>query len=860
MTNDTANTPQDTAEVEDKTKLGTFAGVFTPSILTILGIILFMRLGYIVGAAGLRQTLLILLIANVISVLTSISLSAIATNLTIRGGGDYYLISRTLGFEFGGALGVVLFLAQSISIGFYCIGFGEVSASMFGLEGMSAQIIAAIAIGGLFILAWQGADLATRFQYGVMVILCLALLSFFVGGFIHWDSSLLHINWDPAPQQPSFWILFAVFFPAVTGFTQGVSMSGDLRNPGKSLPLGTFLAVGISILVYFAAAIIFASNLSREILINDYQSMNHVAIFSFLITVGVFAATLSSAMASFLGAPRILQALAADKVFPLLNPFATGVGQANNPQRAVLLSAAIALLTISLGNLNVIASVVAMFFLISYGLLNYATYFEARAASPSFRPRFKWFHQRTSLAGAVICLIAMLAIDWKAGSLAVAVMFILYQYLKATARQSRWADSRRSYHLQQVQEHLLNVSEELEHSRDWRPQVLAYSDNQERRQRLLIFSSWLVGNSGLTTLVRILDGHNAQQTRLKHEVEKELYQDIANSGVQAFPLVINAPSFEIGNPLLLQSFGIGPLRANTIVLNHHSADTQHFFSEQLKSFSKNMRVALRLGYNLVLLDAQEKDWLILDEQPEDERRIDIWYHPSNSGALMLLLGHLITRSPFWQHATLRVYMAQQNDNDEASQETLTHELMQSRIDAKGVIVQDFNTATIYQHSGDASLTLLPLILKEGKIVDSAGHTTDNLQEKPSRTALIYAAQQFDLDAEPEAGAAGLLAEAEDSFQSAQQRVEKIDKELAGFDSQLEEILNQLLTSRLNGDEDGEKKSYKELATIRQQRDKATRCSAKAEAKLELEEHQLEQLREEYHLNEPEVATNHDKAD
>lgn len=860
MTNNSTNRPQQKVKGEDETKLGTFAGVFTPSILTILGIILFMRLGYIVGSAGLRQTLLILLIANVISILTSVSLSAIATNLTIRGGGDYYLISRTLGFEFGGALGLVLFLAQSVSVGFYCIGFGEVAANLLGLEGMSAQIIAVMAIGGLFILAWKGADLATRFQYGVMIIMCLALLSFFIGGFIHWDSSLLRINWEPSAQQPSFWILFAVFFPAATGFTQGVSMSGDLRDPGKSLPLGTFLAVGISILVYLAAAIVFAGSQSREILINDYQSMNHIAVVSLFITAGVIAATLSSAMASFLGAPRILQALAVDKVFPLLNPFSIGVGKSNNPQRAILLSAAIAVLTIGLGNLNAIARVVAMFFLISYGLLNYATYFEARAASPSFRPRFKWFHQRTSLAGAVICLIVMLAIDWKAGALAVAVMFILYQYLKATARQSRWADSRRSYHLQQVKEHLLNVSKELEHARDWRPQVLAYSDNQDRRQRLLVFSSWLVGNSGLTTLVRILAGRGPQQTHLKHEVEKELYQDIANSGVQAFPLVINAPSFEVGNPLLLQSFGIGPLRANTIVLNHHSTDTHHFFTEEHKSFSKNLRTALRLGYNLVLLDGQEQDWLILDEQPKDERRIDIWFRPGNNGDLMLLLGHLMTRSPFWQHAKLRVYMAQKDNNSEATHDTLTHELTQSRIEAEAVIVEDFNPSTIYHHSNDASLTLLPLILREGTIVGYASHTQDQQQEKLPRTALIYAGQQIDLDAEPETGAAGLLAEAEDSFQTAQQDVEKINKELEEFDTQLDETLGQLLTLQQSGDEEGSAKTYKELAEIRQQRDKATRRSAQAEAKLEREKHQLEQLREEHHLNEPEVTTEQEKVD
>ncbi|MEE4255229.1 MAG: amino acid permease [Desulfuromusa sp.] len=840
----------DTEKQNITNKLGTFSGVFTPSILTILGIILFMRLGYVVGAAGLRQALLILLIANTISVLTSLSLSAIATNLTVRGGGDYYLISRTLGFEFGGALGLVLFMAQSVSIGFYCIGFGEVVAGLFGASEIVAQIIALCAIAALFFLAWKGADWATRFQYAVMGILCLALFSFFIGGVLHWDAALLENNWTPVAEGPGFWVLFAVFFPAVTGFTQGVSMSGDLQDPGKSLPLGTFLAVGVSILVYFAAAIFFAGNLPQDVLSGDFQAMNRVAIVPFLIVAGVFAATLSSAMASFLGAPRILQSLAADKVFPVLNFFAKGVGPANNPQRAILLATSIAVLTVGLGNLNLIASVVAMFFLISYGLLNYATYFEARAASPSFRPRFKWFHQRASLAGALICLIAMLAIDWKSGALAVAVLYILYQYLKRTSSTSRWADSQRSYHLQQVREHLLQISHDLEHPRDWRPQVLTFSDDRERRKRLLKFSSWMVGKSGLITAVRILEGKGAQQTRLKSEAEKELYQDIADSGVQAFPLVINAPSFEIGNQLLLQSFGIGPLRANTILLNHHGVYTQRFFSDHFKRFGQNLRTSLRLGYNLVVLDALEEEWLKLDEQDPNKRRIDIWYQSGNTGSLMLLLGYLMTRSVFWDHARLRVLVAEQNENPETTKENLIQELERVRITAEAVVVKDCSRATIIDASADASLVFLPLALKEGRIIDSSGEMADELLPNLPLVALIVAAQQIDLDAEPESGAAGLLADAEDAISAAQKRLQLFDKDVVDLNENIEKILAELLTARQQNNEAETETLYAALAKVRQQLDKATRRSAKADTKLEQEKNRLEKLREEYHLTEP----------
>jgi len=296
--------------------LGTFAGVFTPSILTILGIILFLRLGYVVGSTGLGRALLIIGLANVITVLTTISLAAVATNLKVKGGGDYYLISRTLGVEFGGAIGIVLFLAQSVSIAFYCIGFGEAVSVMLP-EGytISARFIAAMAVGFLFVFAWLGADWATKFQYVVMALLCAALLSFFWGGLPGWDSRLASQNWATPAGSPAFWVIFAIFFPAVTGFTQGVSMSGDLKDPGRSLPLGTFSAVGLSIVVYFGVAIVFAGSLPNSVLESDYTAMRQVARYGVLIDAGVISATLSRPWRPFSVPPGFFNPLPETRYF-----------------------------------------------------------------------------------------------------------------------------------------------------------------------------------------------------------------------------------------------------------------------------------------------------------------------------------------------------------------------------------------------------------------------------------------------------------------------------------------------------------------------------------------------------------------
>ncbi len=812
--------------------LGTFGGVFTPSILTILGIILFLRLGYVVGSAGLMRALVIIGLANGISVLTSISLSAIATNLKVKSGGDYYLISRTLGLEFGGAIGVVLFLAQSVSIAFYCIGFGEAMSVLLPDGGRwLPQIIAALAVSFLFIFAWLGADWATRFQYVVMSLLIVALISFFAGGFSKWDSALLVQNWATPSGGPSFWVLFAIFFPAVTGFTQGVSMSGDLKDPGKSLPLGTFLAVGISIIVYFGAAIVFAGVLPGEIMRGDYGAMKKVAHFSFLINAGVIAATLSSAMASFLGAPRILQSLASDRIFPFLLPFAKGFGPTGNPRWGVILSAGIAFATIGLGNLNLIASVVTMFFLISYGLLNYATFYEARSASPSFRPRFRWFDLRLSLLGFLACLGVMLAIDVAAGAVAVSVLFAIYQYIQRTAGPARWADSNRSYHLQRVREHLLSAAEEQEHPRDWRPQLLAFSNDSHRRKQLLVFASWIQGGSGTTTAVRILEGEGVKMLKAQAEAETELRADIEKHGVEAFPLVLFAPTLQVGLQTLVQGFGIGPLKANTILLNWFEHFPKGIFSLLKESvYAHNLKVAFRLGCNIVVLDAKEDKWNTLESAPSVERRIDVWWWDDETSRLMLLLAYLMKRNDSWGEAKIRVLSVSYGRDLETKKEELQKFLEEVRIDAEPEVVENASTDSIKAQSADAALVFIPFRIRGNRLLGPFGSPLEELLTHMPVTALVLASEDIDLDAEPEEGKAGEMAEARDTLTDAKKDAEQAEREATEATKQVEKKERELEEARTTSDQETIAPMRREVREAKEDADKAVRQVAKARSK------------------------------
>ena len=813
--------------------LGTFSGVFTPSILTILGIILFLRLGYVVGNAGLGRALLMIGLANVISILTSFSLSAIATNMKVKGGGDYYLISRTLGVEFGGAIGIVLFLAQSVSIAFYCIGFGEAVAAMLPGGGEALpQIIAALAVSFLFVFAWLGADWATRFQYVVMTILAVALFSFFAGGLAKWENATLVQNWASPASGPGFWVLFAIFFPAVTGFTQGVSMSGDLKDAGRSLPIGTFLAVGVSVIVYFGAAVVFASALPGNILAGDYGAMKHAALFGFLINAGVVAATLSSGMASFLGAPRILQSMASDRIFPFLMPFAKGAGPAGNPRRGVLLSCGIAFATIGLGKLNLIAPVVSMFFLVSYGLLNYATHYEARASSPSFRPRFRWFHPRLSLLGWLACLGAVLAIDLRAGAVAIAVLFAIYQYLKRTAGPARWADSRRSYHFQRIRENLLAAAAEKEHPRDWRPQLLAFSDDSPRRERLLRFATWLEGGSGLTTAVRILEGEGLKMLRLKEEAEEELRKSITQYGLKAFPLVVAAPNLQVGMHTLVQAFGIGPLRANTILLNWLEQAPKGVLGVAELRYARNLREAFRFGCNILVLDADDTEWAALEALPPNERRIDVWWWGDATSRLMLLLAYLMTRNEDWDEAKIRVLAASQEHSSEETMEDLQRTLQEVRIEADPEIVKETNFDAIAEHSADAAFVFLPFRLQGHQVLGPFDHQIDELILRLPVVALALAAEDIDLDAEPEEGQAGEIAAALDSLADAKKRAQEAEKEAAEAAEEAENRLQELESAVSSGEDEDIMARVKETLEAKEKSGKAARRAAKARAKME----------------------------
>ena len=371
-------------------KFGTFGGVFTPSILTILGVIMYLRLGWVVGNSGTLIIIGIILMAHIVSVSTGLSISSIATDKKIKSGGIYYILSRSLGFPIGGAIGLTLYVATALSISLYLIGFAEslliVAQDWLHIEEITTnhlRIAGTIALLLIVTIAYISTSFAIKTQYFILAAIALSLVSVFLGtsegkGFDFSDVDL--------KNAPGFAIIFGVFFPAVTGFTAGVAMSGDLKDPKKSIPWGTMLAIFVGLIIYTGLAIFIFYNIPGAELQNNNNVLVEFSWIPQLVIAGIWGATLSSALGGILGGPRILQSMSLDKITPRL--FGKGVGAGNEPRNALLFTFVLAEAGILIGELNVIAGIVAMFYMAAYMVINLSCFLE-KWASPDFRPTFK---------------------------------------------------------------------------------------------------------------------------------------------------------------------------------------------------------------------------------------------------------------------------------------------------------------------------------------------------------------------------------------------------------------------------------------------------------------------------------------
>lgn len=692
---------QNNSDTNSKGRFGTFGGVFTPCSLTILGVIMFLRFGQVVGNAGILRAIIIVSIAKLITTLTALSLSAIATNTKIKGGGAYYLISRSLGIEFGGAIGVVFYLSQAISVALYVIGFTEALLSVVPVLAEFPRIVATVVNIVVFLCVFIGAGWTIKVQYGILSALVLAIFSFVIGALRSWSPELVAANWTPNYEEgQNYWTMFALFFPAVTGIMAGANMSGDLKNPGRSIPRGTLTAILFTGIVYISFAFLLGASSTREALQTSSLVVRDVAIVPFLIIIGVFAATLSSALGSMMGAPRILQAIAKDRVLPVLTPFAKGSGPAGEPRRATVLSFVIAEAGILLGDLNAIAPVITMFFMITYGALNLATFLEGFSGNPSYRPTFRWCHWSLSLVGALFCGGVMLLINPLWAGLSVLIMVALYKYLLRKQLKASWGDVVSGSMFENVRRDLLKLEDLAYHQKNWRPGVIAMGTGSAERIPLAILGRRLAGEHGLLMLGQVLTDKTEQMLERHVNVQGAMKKLISDNRLDAFPTTTFAADLNSGVSSLIQCSGIGAMRPN-MVLFGWSDD-----SEAKQVLEENVRTVVRLGKSVAI----SRDKRNLDD-PWDmpSGTFDVWWQGKGpNGNLMLLLAYVVCGNRDLRGRKIRII--RMLPSEAGREETLEHLNKLSdevRIPCEGVVVVGENFCeAVRKESGNAALILL----------------------------------------------------------------------------------------------------------------------------------------------------------
>ncbi len=680
----------------DAKKFGTFGGVFTPSVLTILGVIMYLRLPWVVGNAGLYFALGIVLVSHVISVTTGLSISSIATDKRVGAGGPYYVISRSLGLPIGGTIGLALFVGLSFSISLYVIGFTESFLGVIGTEATltNIRIYGTATVVLLTIITFVSTSLAIKTQYLILALIVASLVSIALGQPEAPPLPLL----EPPPDGESLAVLFGVFFPAVTGFTAGVNMSGDLKNPKRAIPVGTIAAIATGMVVYLGLTIYLAMRVDPSALREDPELLLHVSALPEAVIGGIWGATLSSALGSILGAPRILQSMSADRVTPRF--FAKGAGPTHEPRRALMLAFLVGEAGILIGELDVIARVVSMVFLALYGVINIAFAIESWA-SPDFRPSFqisKWW----GIVGATTCFLVMIQLDPLAMAASLMLLALLFALLSRRRLALDSGDAWEGVWSSLVRTGLRRLSSVQTHRRNWKPNVLAFSRlGGVREPELRDLTLALIGNVGLATDFQIRHPDEARSAEDDQETHARADETRDETPAGLFETVLASETPHRLMTTLARFHGYTGVRPNSVLLPWKALHTR---PEELPDLTQTLEETKQ---NLLVFAP--------GRSVDPKGTIDVWWYDEIGNlALGVTLARLLSRSDAWRTHPVRILLL---TRDPAVDDLLSVEareyVREARLVAEVAVRHLPPTATCFQEtiaeeSRTASLVMVPL--------------------------------------------------------------------------------------------------------------------------------------------------------
>ncbi len=634
------------------------APVFLAAISTILGAILFLRFGYAVANTGLTGAILIIIIGHAITIPTAMAIAEIATNLKVEGGGEYYIISRSFGHMVGGTIGISLFFSQAISVAFYMIAFSEAFTPLFPLIeqhlGFTPQTYMISIPGTILLLTLilkKGADLGVTALWIVVVILGVSLLMFFLGKS---DQTQTQAQIFGTVKEPDdFFTVFSIIFPAFTGMTAGVGLSGDLRNPRKSIPLGTMVATLAGMIVYMLVVVKLAYELPPEILGSDQFAMSKIALWGPIIPIGLGAASLSSAIGSILIAPRTLQAISKDQIFPvpLMNRFlGKGKGKSNEPVNATIATAVIVIVFVSMGSVNFVAQIISMFFMITYGTLCLVSFLEHFAGNPSYRPTFKskWY---LSLLGALACFIMMFQMAPLYAILSVFAIVILYLSIR---RGHSDVDDLSAmikgvlFQLTRQLQVLIQRRQTSMQGSNWRPSIIAVSSSSLTRLAPFDLVRWISRHYGFGSFIHYIQGFLNSETNKKARINLErLIEMGAQANASIYVDTIISPSFKTAVAQIVQIPGISGMDNNSVLFEFHQDEP-----ENIPEIIEGCLFADYVDFNMMVLRSSDRHFGY-------KRRIHVWITTGDyrNANLMILLSYIMAGHPEWKGCEIELCCA-----------------------------------------------------------------------------------------------------------------------------------------------------------------------------------------------------------
>ncbi|WP_297090193.1 amino acid permease [uncultured Draconibacterium sp.] len=699
-------------------KFGT-APVFLTAISTILGAILFLRFGYAVGTLGFWGVILIILLGHLVTIPTALAISEIATNKRVEGGGEYFIISRSFGLNIGATIGIALFFSQAISVAFYVIAFTESFEFFFNYllakydfvlprQVISLPVMAALSL----LIIKKGANLGVKALYFVVAILFISLILFFLGSTEYAETASSPLAKEQFRNFKSFFVVFAIIFPAFTGMTAGVGLSGDLKNPSKSIPLGTVLATVSGMIIYVFIVYKLTASASIDDLLQHQLIMGKIAVSgSVIVPLGLAASTLSSALGSVMVAPRTLQALALDRAFPSkrINRWISAANPSDNePKNASIITVAIAFIFVALGDVNAVASIISMFFMVTYGALCLISFLNHFGASPSYRPTFRsrWY---LSLVGFLISIWVMFKISTPYALLAAGTMTLIYLYINNYHKQRKDFASLFANSLFQLNRKLqvsLQKRKNLVLHKEWRPSAICISNKTTQHNRAFQLLNWISYKYGFGTYLYMIEDYysakNAEQAKL---MLNRLIEESDSEENYVYIDTIISPSYTSAIAQAIQIPGIAGMENNMVIFEYNKEKP-----DNLSKIVENFALVNSGDFDICVMASSMKEMKI-------KNGIHIWISSfdTENANLMILLSFILLGHPDLKKTRIEIFVACHENEVEESKQVMKKLVLSGRlpISEKNIkIIQrtdEVSTKSIIaQKSGNAGLVLVGL--------------------------------------------------------------------------------------------------------------------------------------------------------